>query len=471
MVSTFCSNRALLRTTEAGLFFGGTAGSASSELQLSLTILDRMAYDTTINPFERDRTTLVLKFKTRIVDRRMFTILMIVFVQMFGTSMVHPILPLYAQSAFNMNAEVITLLLTAFFAAQFVAGPFIGRLSDKRGRLPILIISQMGTVIAFLMIGFAQSAAVLFLARTLDGITGGNIVVAQAYMTDIVPEERRTVALGYVMAAFGLGFAVGPAVGGILASAFGPRIPFFFAAAAAAATVILTHFTLEESLSHEDRQRNRKRDAARLNPSALMKNVPLVSVLSVSFFARFGMGLLIATLALFAEEVLFSGQSLSSVSLGVGVMLMMVGIGQIMTQVILLPAALNYFSDTSIVLIGAAARALSMFLLALAVEPLFGTASVVIFAVGSGLLLPPLQSLLTKTVRAELRGAILGIYQSVMSLAVILGTAIAGLLFAVDPTFPNWLGGALSCVSLVPGLFLWSWSRRNSRAAVAQLAN
>ncbi|MDE2820032.1 MAG: MFS transporter [Chloroflexota bacterium] len=411
-----------------------------------------------------------LKLKMRSVDRRMFTLLMIVFVQMFGASMVHPILPLYAQSAFNMKAEVITLLLTAFFAAQFVAGPFIGGLSDRRGRLPVLIFSQLGTVIAFLMIGFAQSAVVLFLARILDGITGGNIVVAQAYVTDIVPEDRRTVALGYVMAAFGLGFAVGPAVGGILASAFGPQIPFVFAAIAAAGTVVLTHFTLEESLSHDDRQRNRKNDAPRLRPMALMRNVPLVAVLSVSFFARFGMGLLIATLALFAEAVLFSGQSFSSVSLGVGVMLMMVGIGQIITQVILLPAALNYFSDTLIVLMGAAARALSMFLLALAVEPLFGTASVVIFAVGSGLLIPPLQSLLTKTVPVELRGAIFGVYQSVMSLAVILSTAIAGLLFAADPTIPNWVGGALSCISLVPGLLLWKWARRNGRMPAAQLA-
>lgn len=412
-----------------------------------------------------------MKLKKRPVDRRMFTILMIVFVQMFGASMVHPILPLYAQSAFNMNAEVITLLLTAFFAAQFVAGPFIGRLSDRRGRLPVLIISQIGTVVAFLMIGFAQSAIVLFLARILDGVTGGNIVVAQAYMTDIVPENRRTVALGYVMAAFGLGFAVGPAVGGILASAFGPQIPFVFAAIAAAGTVVLTRFTLEESLSHDERQRNRKSDAARLRPTALMTNVPLIAVLSVSFFARFGMGLLIATLALFAEAVLFSGQSFSSVSLGVGAMLMMVGIGQIITQVILLPAALNHFGDTSIVLMGAAARALSMFLLALAVEPLFGTLSVVIFAVGSGLLIPPLQSLLTKTVPVELRGAILGIYHSVMSLGVILSTAIAGLLFAADPTIPNWVGGALSCISLVPGLLLWNWARRNGRMAAARFAN
>jgi len=99
-----------------------------------------------------------------------------------------------------------------------------------------------------------------------------------------------------------------------------------------------------------------------------------------------------------------------------------------------------------------------------------GTAGGVIFAVGSGLLSPPLQSRLTKTVPAELRGAFFGVYPSVMSLAVILSTAIAGLLFAADPTIPNWVGGALSCISLVPGLLLWKWARRNGRMPAAQLA-
>ena len=191
------------------------------------------------------------------MDRRLLTILMIVFVQLVGASMVNPILPLYAQSHFDMQPQSITLLLTAFFAAQFIAGPFIGRLSDNYGRLPVLIISQIGTVIAFVMIGLAESVAMLFFARILDGITGGNIIVAQAYITDIFPEEKRTQALGYIFAAFGLGFIVGPALGGILAGAFGPQIPFLLAAVAAFLTVLLTHYTLEETVTPEDRERNK----------------------------------------------------------------------------------------------------------------------------------------------------------------------------------------------------------------------
>lgn len=411
-----------------------------------------------------------MKLKPAIIDRRLFTILLIVFAQMVGTSMAHPILPLYAQSEFAMDEQVITLLITAFFAAQFLAGPFIGRLSDRRGRLPVLLISQIGTVIAFLMLGFAQSAPMLFLARALDGVTGGNIVVAQAYVTDVMPERKRTEALGYTMAAFGLGFIVGPAAGGLLASGYGPQVPFLFAAAAALIPVVLTWLTLEESLSAEDMARNRDSQKARLRPGALAGNAPLLALLIISFISRFGMGLLIATFALFADAVLFSGSDFATVSLGVGLMLMVVGLGQLLTQVFVLRAFLKRYSDPLIVLFGLVARAASMFLLAIALEPLLGTLSLGVFALGSGLLFPPLQSLLTKTVAAELRGAVLGLNQSAMNLGVILSTAIAGSLFVAHPGLPNLVGGILYCVALLPAIILWAWLRGKGGLPAEKLA-
>ena len=148
--------------------------------------------------------------KLGMIDRRLLTILLVVFVQMLGASLIFPVLPLYAQRRFNMSAEMITLLTSAFFAAQFLSGPYVGRLSDHYGRIPVLIVSQIGTVISFVMLAFAPSFAWLFFARILDGITGGNIIVAQAYITDITPREKRTESLGYIFAAFGLGFIFGP---------------------------------------------------------------------------------------------------------------------------------------------------------------------------------------------------------------------------------------------------------------------
>ncbi len=404
------------------------------------------------------------------MDRRLLTILLIVFVQLVGASMVNPILPLYAQSEFSMQPQEITLLLTAFFAAQFIAGPFIGRLSDNYGRLPILIISQIGTVIAFALIGLADSVALLFFARVLDGITGGNIIVAQAYITDIFPEEKRTQALGYIFAAFGLGFIVGPAIGGVLAGLFGPQIPFLLAAVAAFFTVLLTQFTLEETVTPEDRERNKNAPKGSLNPIQLMTNVPLVAVLSVTFIAQFGFGMLIGVFALYSEAVLFVGSDAATVNFGVGFLLTFFGVAQFITQIFVLPRALERFSDPMIVVIGLVLRAVSMALYFIALGPVLAAIGNVFFALGSGLMMPPLQSLTTKTVDPKLKGGILGIYQSVISLSVIISTAIAGGIFEVSPIMPFFIGGVLFMLALVPAVFLWNWARHHVGALTDDLA-
>ncbi len=401
--------------------------------------------------------------RIRSMDRRLFTILMIVFVQMVGASMVNPILPLYAQSEFNLEPQVITLLLTAFFAAQFIAGPFIGRLSDQYGRLPILIISQVGTVIAFIMIGVAHSVEMLFIARILDGITGGNIIVAQAYITDIMSEERRTEALGYIFAAFGVGFIVGPALGGALAGAFGPQIPFLMAAFAAFLTVLLTYFVLEETITPDMQTQNRDSKRATLNPAELIKNVPLVSVLIVSFIAQFGFGMLIGIFALYSEAVLFPGYSASTINLAVGLLLTVFGVTQFITQIAILPRILKRYTDPMIVIVGLILRSISMVFYAIALGPILAAIGSVFFALGSGIMMPPLQSIATKTVSAELRGGILGVYQSVISLAVIFSTALSGVMFAINPTIPFWIGGGLFLLSLVPAIFLWNWSNTHKK--------
>lgn len=395
------------------------------------------------------------------MDRRLLTILMIVFVQLVGASMVNPILPLYAKNVFKMEPQVITLLLTAFFAAQFIAGPFIGRLSDQHGRLPVLIVSQIGTVIAFLMIALAQSSETLFVARILDGITGGNIIVAQAYVTDIFPEEKRTQALGYIFAAFGLGFIVGPAAGGLLAGAFGPQIPFLLAAVAAFLTVLLTHFTLEETVSPEEREQNKKAKRGELNPLNLITNVPLVASLSVSFVAQFGFGMFIGVFSLYAEAVLFKGAAESAVNYGVGLLLMVVGVAQFITQIAILPRAIKRFSDPMIVIIGLILRAASMGIYYIALGPIAAAVANIFFAMGSGVMMPPLQSLATKTVSPQLKGGILGVYQSVINLAVIFSTAISGSLFELDPIMPFAVGGILFVVSLLPAAFMWNWAQHN----------
>ncbi len=204
-----------------------------------------------------------------LITRRTFPILLIVFTNILGAGVIIPILPLFAEGEFNGSILQITLLSTAYFGAQFLAAPWLGRLSDRYGRRPLLIISQAGTVVAFLLFIFARplGAAIdsmgmglaisggmimLYIARILDGITGGNLTIAQAYMSDITAQKDRAQGLGLVQAAFGMGFIFGPAFGGILSN-YGVVAPFIGAALITTVTLLLTIFTLQESLPPEER--------------------------------------------------------------------------------------------------------------------------------------------------------------------------------------------------------------------------
>ncbi|MCA9987859.1 MAG: MFS transporter [Anaerolineales bacterium] len=397
--------------------------------------------------------------KIRAADKRLLTILLIVFVQMVGSSMVLPILPLYAQRQFDISPQVITLLVSSFFLAQFLAGPYIGRMSDRSGRVLVLIISQIGTTIAFAMIGLAQSVEILFIARILDGITGGNIIVAQAYVTDVTPPTKRTEALGYVFGAIGLGLAFGPALGGGLSALFGARVPFLLAAVASLVTVLLTWLLLDETLSKEQQQSNRTFNQAGLGARDILTNIPMVLILIVTFVGQFAFGILISTFALFGEAVLFADYDADAVNLGVGLLLAIVGIGQFFTQMVLLPWLVKRTDDGSLVVIGSILRTISMLIYSALTTPVWAGIASASFAMGQGTTMPPLQSLVTRTVSDKLRGGILGVFQSVSSLATILSTALAGVLFAIHPTVPYWISTGLFAASLLLAVAVRRWSQ------------
>lgn len=386
--------------------------------------------------------------KTKPIDRRLLTILLIVFVNILGASMVLPVLPLYALRRFEMEPQVITLLGASFFLAQAIASPYLGRLSDRYGRVPVLIVSQIGTAVSFVMIGLAQSVEMLFAARILDGITGGNIIVAQAYITDITPREKRTQSLGLVFAAFGLGFVFGPALGGLLSGLFGPAIPFYIAALAATAVVILTYFTLDETLSPEQRQQNRQRGRGTLSIRHILSNYPLVIVLLLSFVGQFALGLLQSTFALYGAAVLFAGYTQQITDLGIGLLLTVVGITQLITQLLVLPRAIKRLNETVIIALALIIRAIGLFIFVVVTSPWLGAFGSVFFALGMGLLMPPLQSAATRTVADEVRGEVLGVNQSMVSISTIISTAISGTIFALSPTLPYATGALLSILTL-----------------------
>lgn len=161
-------------------------------------------------------------------------ILLILFVDLLGFSLVVPLLPRYADSA-GFSATKIGILMATYPFCQLFAGPILGRLSDKYGRKPVLMVSQMGTTISFLILAMTQRFELMLLARALDGTSGGNILVAQAYIADVTPPKDRARSFGLIGMVFGLGFILGPTLGGLLSEvklgAGDLRLPFLAAAA------------------------------------------------------------------------------------------------------------------------------------------------------------------------------------------------------------------------------------------------
>src|SRR4030095_9367014 len=174
-----------------------------------------------------------------------------VFIDLVGFGIVIPVLPFYAEgSRFNATPRTVGLLFASYSVMQLIFSPILGRLSDKTGRRPVLLISIIGTGIGFLILGFANTLWMLFAGRILDGLTGGNISTAQAYIADITTPENRAKGMGLVGAAFGLGFVFGRALGGIL-SHWGIHVPFFFAAGLCFANAVLLYFTLPETVTKD----------------------------------------------------------------------------------------------------------------------------------------------------------------------------------------------------------------------------
>src|SRR3712207_1474474 len=193
----------------------------------------------------------------KLLSSPLVPIFLIVFIGLLGFGIILPLLPLYAET-FGASPFTVGVLIASYSLMQLVATPYLGALSDRTGRRPVLIISQVGTVVSFILLGLANSLPLLFLARILDGISGGNISTAQAYISDITDEDGRAKAYGLIGAAFGLGFILGPALGGLLSQGENHHIPAFVAAGISLLSLLLTVFVLPESLPADRRNLQRK---------------------------------------------------------------------------------------------------------------------------------------------------------------------------------------------------------------------
>lgn len=397
--------------------------------------------------------------------RRFIPIFVIVLSNFIGATIVIPVLPLFTQRYYHASPELVTLLYATFYIAQFFASPVMGRLSDRYGRLPVLFVSLFGTVVSFLIMGMADTLPVLFLARILDGITGGNVIVAQAYLADISAPKQRTRALGLVWAAFGTGLIFGPPLGGLLAQ-LGERAPFYGGAIISLLALLLAWFWLDESLTPEVRAKRLSQGSPRLSRNEVIHNTPLLLMLLIGFGGQFAMMLFQSTWSLYAGDVLFQDMSAADVTLRAGLLFAVHGVGQLLTQLLLIEPLAARFGEHRLVILGAILRALSLWSLVLLPFPLsVATIGMLGFAVGSGTMMPSLQSLVTTSVREEVSGAVLGVYQSAVSLGIISGAILSGFLFERSPLLPYAVAGVIFMLTLMPASILSRFDVRTAALA------
>ena len=372
-------------------------------------------------------------------NRKLLTLFLIVFVDLLGFSIILPLLPFYAKT-FSATPTQVGLLVASYAAAQLVGAPVLGRMSDRFGRKPVLLISLAGTFIGFLMLGFANSLAILFASRILDGFTGGNISVAQAYVTDITDESNRAKGLGMLGAAFGLGFIIGPAVGGIL-SVYGFALPAFVAAGLSLVSILGVIIFLPESLSEEARKDLMNQTRQRFSLENLWKaiNRPRVGPI---YHVRFFYGLAFAIFQTIFP--LYAQYKLGLDARGTGFVLTYVGILVVFVQGFLIGWLASRFNEYRLVFLATLIMTVSLFAWAVAPNLLFVLVILAPLAFAAGILNTLLNSTLSKAVYPEEVGGALGLSASLESLTRVISPAAGGfLLGSLGPWAPGLAGGLI----------------------------
>ena len=372
--------------------------------------------------------------------KRLFSIFLIVFIDLLGFSIILPLLPFYAET-FGANPTVVGLLVAIYAAAQMFSAPLLGRLSDRFGRRPLLLISIIGSAIGFILLGFANSLLILFIARLLDGLTGGNISVAQAYITDVTDEKNRSRGLGLIGAAFGLGFIIGPALGGIL-SQFGYAVPAFVAAGISILNFSLALFWLPESLTDERKlaiSKQKRRRTFSLDALFEALKRPVVgNLLHTRLFYAFSFSMFQTVFALYGQYRFGLNAS------NTGYILAYVGLLSAVTQGVVVGRLSDRFSDKLLILAATGLIALSLFGWAFAPNIIFLLIILLPIALSAGVLNTVINSAITKAVPSDEFGGILGISASLESATRVVAPTIGGFLLGkLGTSAPGILAGGI----------------------------
>jgi DHA1 family tetracycline resistance protein-like MFS transporter len=384
-------------------------------------------------------------------------VFLVVLIDMLGFGIIMPVLPKLITGitgdTLSGAAVYAGWLAFAYAAMQFVFGPVIGNLSDRFGRRPVLLGALGGYAIAYMLMGFSSSILWLFAARIIAGVMGASFSTAYAYIADISPPEKRAQNFGLIGAAFGLGFIIGPAVGGILGE-YGTRLPFFAAAALAALNLAFGFFMLKESHPPEKR---RPFDIARANAVVALRGLHGQNKI-VFWYAT---ALTVWMTAHVVYPIIFAFYAMEAFGWSewtVGMALACVGIGAAIVQGLLIRVLIPRIGERNAVIIAALSMAISSVFYVVA-GPDQGWLIFLAIPVGSlqGLFQPSINGLMSNAVSDETQGELQGAVASLQSMASVIGPPLFAAVFAAFtvagsiyylPGAPFGLAGIVSLVAL-----------------------
>ncbi|HLW69347.1 MAG TPA: MFS transporter [Candidatus Binataceae bacterium] len=363
-----------------------------------------------------------------------------VFVDLLGFGIVIPFLPMYA-ARMGIGAFKIGMILSIYSLMQFLAAPILGRISDRVGRRPIIMLGLLGSSVSYLIYGFANSFVWLLLSRGVHGACAATVSTAQAYVADTTTETERTHGMGMIGAAFGLGFVLGPAIGGLLGHS-SLRVPAFVAAAITFANLIFAATSLPEShrsTGAEPFHWSHLAQPLMILPRQLARH-RLARFFLIAFLATFAMAIFETTFALIAP--LLYGYHAA----GVGGLFAFAGVVQAVTQGYLLGKLVKLVGEKRLIRVGLLLFAIGMAPLASFRSSAMLLVLLALLALGYGFANPAIASLISKRSGRHLQGEVLGVNQSALALARIVGPIVAGILYDTSGPLSAYIGGALAAI-------------------------